>query len=167
MKNILLLNLIVALILFISSQSLLAKDFKIGDLEISDPWARSTPGRATNGATYISKIQNHGKKMDRLIATTSSAAKRLQIHNTITENGIAKMRHVKAMDIHVRHTASLKPGGYHIMMMGLQKPLKAGDTFPLTLEFEKAGKVEIIVEVKKMGRATQMKMDHGEMMHKP
>ncbi len=161
-RNIIFSLIVTATILFIASD-LHAKDYKVGNLMISDPWARASAGPVKTGAAYIGKISNHGSSMDRLIGATSPTAKRVTVHNSIIENGIAKMRHVKTMDIHPGHAASLKPGGYHIMLMGLKAPLKAGSSFPLTLEFEKAGKIEVTVDVKKIGHASKMNMDHGKM----
>jgi hypothetical protein len=162
MKKNSLLNLFIATAVLLSATALSAKDFKIGNLMISDPWARASAGPAKTGAAYIGKISNHSGKSDRLISVTSPAAKRVMVHQSIVENDIAKMRHVKALDIKPGQSVSFKPGGYHIMMVGLKKPLKAGETFPLTLSFEHAGKIEITVTVRKIGGSRKMEMDHGK-----
>jgi periplasmic copper chaperone A len=163
MKNQFLLSLIAATSIFFTSGITLAKDYKIGDLMISNPWARASAGPAKTGAAYIGKISNHSQNSDRLISATSPAAKRVQVHNSIVENGIAKMRHVEALNLKPGQSVALKPGGYHIMMMGLNAPLRTGQSFPLTLIFEKAGKITLTVDVRKIGSSHKMKMDHGKM----
>jgi periplasmic copper chaperone A len=147
------------------SQVSVAKDYKVGDLTIANAWARASAGQARTGAAYIGNISNHGNKMDRLISATSPVAKRVEIHNNIIENGVAKMRQVTAIDINPGHPIALKPGGYHIMFMGLHAPLKIGETFPLTLSFEHAGKIDLAIEVRKIGSSRSMNMKHGKMKH--
>ena len=165
MTHKILLNTLFASAFLLASNGVFAKAYQLGDLKISSPWARASAGPAKTGAAYIVKISNTGAKMDRLIGVAGSIAKRVETHNNIIENGIAKMRHVNAIDVHPGHATSLKPGGYHIMLMGLKAPLKAGQTFPLTLSFEKAGEIEVTVEVKKIGAGRKMKMDRSKMKH--
>lgn len=165
MTHKILLNTLIATAFLLASNGVFAKDYQLGDIKISTPWARASAGPAKTGAAYIVKISNTGTKIDRLIGVAGSIAKRVETHTNIIENNIAKMRHVNAIDIHPGHSTSLKPGGYHIMMMGLHAPLKVGQTFPLTLTFEKAGKIEVTVEVRKIGAGRKMKMDHGKMKH--
>ena len=148
-----------------------AEDFKVGDLTISNPWARASAGNARNGAAYLMQIVNNGHDVDRLIAAAAPTAKKTELHNNITEDGIAKMRPVKAIEINPGEPSMLKPGGLHIMMMDLEKPLVPGTIFPMTLTFEKAGQVEVrvtVMEVGSMGHSPMM--DHDKMhetMHGP
>lgn len=155
-----------------------AGDFTVGDLTISNPWARASAGKANNGAAYLMQIVNNGHDVDRLIAVATPAAKTAELHNHIMEDGIMKMRPVKAIEVNPGEPSMLKPGGLHIMMMNLQKPLTPGETFPMTLTFEKAGKIEVpvtVMEVGSMGysptgQGANPCMDHNrmhEMMHGP
>jgi hypothetical protein len=141
-------------------QVLCAESFSLGNLKISNIWARATPGRARTAAVYIERILNSGGQIDSLIYISSPLARKNLIHKAIVENGIAKMSHVKVLKIHAGRSVSLKPGGLHIMMIGIQKSLKRGSKFPMILEFKKAGKIKVVVEVKNFGSSSMMKMDH-------
>ncbi|SNS19590.1 hypothetical protein SAMN06265795_101467 [Noviherbaspirillum humi] len=129
--------------------SALAHGFRAGELQIRHPFVRATmPGQPT-GAAYFS-IENEGKKADRLIGATTTVAGSVQIHAMNMDGNIMRMREVAAVDIAPGAKVSLKPGdGMHLMLMELKQPLKQGDKFPLTLNFEKAGKVEVTVVVDK------------------
>jgi len=85
-----------------------------------------------------------------------------QLHTTITDNGVMKMRPVSAIDLKPGASVTLKPGGMHVMLMDLKQPLKNGDSFPIALTFEKAGKVNATVKVQKAG-AMSGGMDMGDM----
>ena len=142
-----------------------ALEFKKGALMIEQPFARANiPQRP--GAAYA-RIMNMGGEDDRLIGASSPAAGRVELHTHLMENGVARMRPIESVDVPAGGAAELKPGGHHIMMFDLAKPLKEGDEFPLTLTFEKAGAVEIIVKVEALG-SSGMKhggdMKHGEGM---
>jgi len=163
MKHTLILSTVLVLLAGILTGNVQAKDYQLGKIVISDPWARTSPSRAKNGAAYIPKLMNHGQAMDRLIAVSSTIAKKTELHLSTVEDGIAKMHHVKGINLAPGKPAVMKPGGYHIMLMGLSAPLKMGDSFSLILTFEKAGKIEVMVPVKKSNRPHGMKMDHGKM----
>jgi len=132
-----------------------AHDFKAANLRVDHPWARATTNIAKTGAAYLS-VLNDGAEVDRLLAVATPIADRASLHATIMDDGIMKMRPVKAIEVHPGEPAVLKPGGVHIMLMGLRQPLKEGATFPLTVSFEKAGPVEVQVLVRKAGS-----MEHG------
>jgi copper(I)-binding protein len=142
------------------SQILRAETYFLDKLKISNIWARATPGRSTTAAVYIKTIHNAGEGSDSLINIRSHLASKNSIHKTIVNAGIAKMRQVNALEIPAGHSVSLEPGGLHIMMAGIQKSLKEGDSFPLILEFKKAGKIEVVVTVEKIGSSKMIKMDH-------
>jgi copper(I)-binding protein len=127
----------------------MAAEFKQGDITIVDPWARATPGKAPNGGAFL-MIKSAGAG-DKLIGVESKVAKRTELHNHINDNGVMKMRQVAAIEVPAGGMAMLKPGGYHVMLMKLHQGLKEGDRFTLTLLFEKAGAVEVQVEVKAVG----------------
>ncbi len=160
MKTIRILIFASAVLIIGNSQVLLAKTYSQGNIEIYNIWTRTTPGRAKTAAVYIERIYNSGQQADHLVRISSTLAKKNLIHRTIVEDGIAKMVHVKELKVHAGHSLSFQPGRLHIMMLGIQKSLNGGDSFPMTLEFKKAGKIEIIVEVREMGLPPKMKMDH-------
>ena len=120
-------------------------------IQVENPWARATPSGAKTGAVYMT-IDNKSSIADRLTGVSSEVAKKLQIHETKTDKGITKMREISGgLPVPVGGSLVLKPGGYHVMLIDLNRPLKAGETFPLTLVFEKAGKISITVPVQSMG----------------
>ena len=108
------------------SYGLCAGDYQVGEIKISEPWARSTPGQSKTGAVYIRSISNLGGTKDSLISLNSSAADKVQLHRSSIVNGIVKMHHVKIMDINVGEEVSFKPGGYHIMLFGIKKKIEGG-----------------------------------------
>lgn len=118
-----------------------AHEFKVGDLTLHHPWARAT-AQTRPGAGYV-MIENHGTAGDRLVAAESRIAEMVELHTHIMENNVAKMVPVEAIDVPAGGKAELKPHGFHLMFMGLKQPLAEGDTFPVTLVFEHAGKVEV------------------------
>lgn len=117
-------------------------------IQVDHPWARASAGKS--GAAYMT-IRNTGTTEDLLVAAASPAAHKVQLHEEITENGVMKMRQVKSIAVKANGETSLKPGGLHVMLIGLTKPLVAGESFPLTLTFEHAGKIEVTVAVEKAG----------------
>lgn len=119
-----------------------AHDYELGSLRVEHPWARASIGPAKTGAAYLT-VFNLGEEVDRLIAVETPAAKRAELHTHLVEDGIMKMRPVEAIEVAPGEPAVLRPGGLHVMMMGLVAPLEEGTTFPLTLTFEKAGSITI------------------------
>ena len=120
-------------------------------IQVANPWAPATPSGAKTGAVYMT-IDNKLSIADRLTGLSSEVAKKLQIHETKTDKGITKMREISGgLPVPVGGSVVLKPGGYHVMLIDLNKPLKAGETFPLTLVFEKAGNISITVPVQSLG----------------
>ncbi|MFQ5618570.1 MAG: copper chaperone PCu(A)C [Rhodospirillales bacterium] len=130
--------------------SAMARDVHLGSLTVSHPWARASAGKAKAGAAYVT-ITNDGRQVDRLVKVASPIAGKARLHTHMMEGHMMKMRPVEAIGIGPGKPAVLKPGGLHIMLMGLKSPLKQGETFPMTLTFEKAGAVEVRVMVKKVG----------------
>ncbi len=139
-----------------------AHDYRFADLEIVHPWARATAALARTGAVYLT-LANQGAELDRLLGVATPRARKARLHSHIVEDGIVKMRPVKAIEISPGEQAGLEPGGFHIMLMGLEAPLEAGTAFPLTLSFEQAGAIEVEVRVEKAG-ATRPS-DHGDGDH--
>jgi periplasmic copper chaperone A len=127
-----------------------AESYTAGNLQVSNPWARATPKGATVGAGYLS-ITNKGSELDRLISGSAEAAARFEVHVTIMEGGVAKMRQVSGLEIKPGETVELKPGGMHVMFMGLKQPLAQGQRVKGTLVFEKAGTVAVEFLVQGIG----------------
>ena len=125
---------------------------------VTEAYARaSATPMAAAGAAYVS-LMNHGAEPDRLISATSPAAKTAEIHTSEVVDGVMKMAEAGPLDIPVHGTLEMKPGGYHIMLVGLVKPLKKGDDIEITLNFEKAGAVVVKVPVGDVAQGTH---DHG------
>lgn len=123
-----------------------AHDYTLGQLRIVHPWARATIPGATSGAAYLI-IENKGKQADALIGASTPVATETELHNHVMEKDIVKMMGVARIAIPASGKAELKLGGYHVMLFGLKKELKSGETFPLELTFEKAGKIKVEVKV--------------------
>lgn len=121
-----------------------------GDVTVSNAWSRATPGGAPNGAAFF-EITAKGAAGDKLVAAKSDVADRVELHNHIHEGGVMKMRQVDAIPVPAGGTVKLEPGGFHVMLLGLKRPLKAGDELKLTLVFEKAGEMGITASVKPIG----------------
>ena len=119
-------------------------------IAVENLWARATASMAKTGGAYMT-IRNSGKSADKLIGVASPVSKHVGLHQSLMEDNIMKMRAVDAIDVPAGGMAMLKPGGYHIMFMGLAKPFKRGDAFPITLTFEKAGEIKLMVKIMKAG----------------
>ena len=129
----------------------LAEEVKAGDLLITQAWSRATPGGAKVAGGYLT-IQNKGSAADRLIGGSADVADKVQVHEMATTNGVMTMRPLdKGLSIGPGKTVKLTPGGYHLMLLDLKSPLKQGDKVPVTLEFEKAGKVKLSLDVQGVG----------------
>ncbi len=115
---------------------------------IAAGWVRATPPGAPAGAAYLT-LTNPGKTPDRLLGGSAPGVKRVEVHEMSVTGGVMRMRPLtEGLAIPAGGTVVLKPGGYHIMLIGLDRPLKAGDTLRLTLRFEKAGSVEAVLPIK-------------------
>lgn len=126
--------------------SAVANDYMVGDIRIEHPWSRALPEVAPNGAAYMT-LSNRGAVADRLMSGSSPIAKRVGLHRHTMEGGVMRMRPVEAIEVAPGQPTLLQPGGLHIMLMGLKEPLVKGKTFPLTLKFERAGSIEVLVPV--------------------
>jgi copper(I)-binding protein len=132
-----------------------AHDYKLGALEIGHPWSRATPSTAPTGAGYLS-VKNTGATPDRLVSVSSPAAGAVQVHDMKMDGSVMRMRELESpLEIKPGETVTLAPGGMHLMMMGLKEPLKQGERVPLTLVFEKAGKIDVELAVEAMGATPQ------------
>jgi len=129
-------------------------------LKIEQPWARATPGGAKTGAAYVTL---ESAAPDALVSASTPVAEKAEVHTNMQEGGVMKMMPVEEVPLDPGKRVELKPGGEHIMLMGLKRPLKEGDHFPLTLTFRNAGKREVEVRVEKPGAGapTMSGMKHG------
>ena len=140
-----------ALTAALASASARAEDVKAGDLVITQAWTRATPNGAKIGGGYLT-IENKGTTPDRLVSGSGDVAGKIEVHEMSMDNGVMKMRALdKGLTIEPGKTVKLAPGGYHLMMFDLKNPLKQGDKVPVTLEFEKAGKVSVSLDVQAVG----------------
>ena len=138
-----------------------ADDYKLGALEIGHPWSRALPKGATVAAGYV-KIKNTGTELDRLVGGSTPVAGRFEIHEMSMDKGVMKMRPVpEGVEIKPGETVELKPGSFHIMLVGLKRPVTTGQSIKGTLVFEKAGPVEIVYNVEEnAGAAVSGVMQH-------
>jgi copper(I)-binding protein len=125
-----------------------------GSIAVEHVWARATPKGAPNAAVYLTLV-NNGTATDRLIGASSSIANDIQFHEEQDENGISKMRVLQTIDIPPGAPVVLKPSGLHLMLR-IKQQLNEGETFPLTLTFEKAGSIETTARVGKVGAMDDM-----------
>ncbi len=144
-----------------------AQEVKAGDLVITQAWSRATPGGAKIAGGFLT-IENKGAAPDRLIGGSSDIVGKVEIHEMAMNNGVMTMRPLdKGLVIEPGKTVKLAPGGYHLMLMDLKQPFKQGDKVPVTLEFEKAGKVALSLDVQGVGAQApaggEMKHDHSGM----
>jgi len=119
-------------------------------LAVDNAWARATPDKAENGAAYLTI---RSPTPDRLLSVASPVAKKVELHTMEMAGMVMKMRPLAGLDIPAGQPVTLKPGAEHIMLEGLGAPLREGQSFPLTLTFEKAGAREVSVAVEKPGAA--------------
>ena len=131
--------------------SVSAADVKVGNLSIDDVWARTgQPGQVS--AAFMD-VKNKGTA-DKIVSAHCDCAKATELHDMKMADGKMLMMQVPAMDVPANGELKLKPGSYHIMLIGLNRPLVAGETLPIKLKFEKAGEVTVQAQVK--DRATHM-----------
>jgi copper(I)-binding protein len=139
----------------------MAEDYRVGTIEIGNPWTRATPKGSAVAGAYMT-ISNKGTEADRLLGGSSPVAGQFEVHSMTMEQGVAKMRPVVGgLDVKPGETLELKPGGFHVMLTGLKQPLEKGQRIKGTLEFEKAGKIEIEYSVEALGASAPAMHMHG------
>jgi len=145
---------LVTVVLLASAASLPAWAAQIS---VTDAWVRATmPGQPVGGAY----LQIRSDADARLIGVSSSVVPRVEVHEMTMDGDMMRMREVKAVELPKGKTVSLEPGGFHIMLMNLKKPIVVGDSIPLTLVIESDGKRQT-VEVKAEARAMDGAMRHA------
>jgi periplasmic copper chaperone A len=132
------------------------------NITVEHAWARPTASAATTGAAYFTVIDKGSA--DNLVGVRTPIAASAELHETINDNGIMKMRSAPSIALEPGKPVAFKPGGYHVMLMGLKSPLKVGSSFPLTLTFEHAQPVTVTAKVEAAGGAN---VDHGAMPGMP
>ena len=138
-----------ALLLVASSAA--AHSVKIGALSLTDLWTRATPPKAPTAGGFLT-IENTGAEADRLIGIASPTAARAEVHEMTTKDGTMTMRQAEAgVEIPAGQTVALAPGGFHIMFIGLKEALVERGKVPVTLTFEKAGKIDTFLHVLAIG----------------
>lgn len=131
-----------------------------GDIKIEKSWTRATPNGAKVGGAFL-LLTNTGKEADRLIAASSDVAAKVEIHEMSMNDGVMKMQQLEdGLALPAGEMVELKPGGFHIMMMGLNQTIAQGDMVQITLEFEKAGKVDVMFPAAPLGAPAMDDSDH-------
>lgn len=163
LKNFLITTLTAATVL---SASGALSNAMAGDVMVKNPWSRASAGMARAGGAFL-EIHNMGAADDKLVEAKSDIAARTELHTHLMDGDVMKMRQVDHVPVVANSTQMLQPGSYHVMFMGLKAPLMKGTQFPLTLVFENAGEVSVMVEVLSAGAKGAMdgmgNMDHGNM----
>ena len=115
-------------------------------IEISDVWARAA-AQGTNSAIYF-VIQNHNTEADELIGVASSVADAVEVHESKVEGDVMKMTRMESVTLESSQKVVFKPGGYHVMLIGLKQELKAGDEIEIKLQFKNSADITVKATVK-------------------
>ena len=121
-----------------------------GDIQVRHPWSRATAPGAKVAVGYM-EIRNRGTQPDRLLAASTPLAERVEMHVTQREGEVMKMRQVKDFEIPARERITLRPGGSHLMLVDITRPLQKGERITMRLRFERAGELQVEVEVQDIG----------------
>jgi len=135
-----------------------AHSYQAGDIKIGHPWARPTVSGQQAGGGFL-KLTNAGKA-DRLLGASADFAERIELHTMKMDGDVMRMRQVEAIDIPAGQTVELKPGGLHLMFMGLKQPLAKDSRVPMKLKFEKAGEVTVEVKVESTSSSAAEAAEH-------
>lgn len=130
----------------LAAPALACETWSVGGIEIEHAWSRASIGADRPGIVYVT-IRNGGAEDDALVGVATPAAESPTLHETVVTDGIARMPHAMSVPVPAGETVELAPGGLHAMLNGLTVPLAEGETFPVTLRFEKAGEVTVEAEV--------------------
>jgi copper(I)-binding protein len=132
---------------FALAAALAAPVARADGLTVTEAWSRSTPPVAKVGVVYFT-LRNDSKKSDRLLKLSTPVAGKVEVHRTEVLDGIARMREVAVLHVDAGQVLDFAPGGMHVMLIGLKKPLVAGTRYELDLLFEVAGPRKVTVEVR-------------------
>lgn len=161
-----LLSILTAAMITLGSPLALAETAHKSDILIENTWTRATPPAARSGGGFA-VITNKGDHDDRLIAVTSPAADRVELHQMSMKDGVMIMREQEnGIEVPAGQSVELAPGGLHIMFMKLKGPFEKGKFVPVTLTFEKAGDIPLDLKVEKIGaKGMSSSMDHSTVDH--
>ena len=132
-----------------------AQEFKVGQLSVHNPWARPLPPVSKNGAAYLS-VTNHAMHAERLVSASTPIAGHVEFHTHVRSGEMMMMQRLEAVEIGAHGTVNMVPGGMHVMLIGMKKPLIAGESFALTLNFENAGSTVVAVTIEARANSAQM-----------
>lgn len=146
------------------SSAVLAHGYKAGALTIAHPWSRQTaPGQTVGGGFFV--VTNSAAKDDKLVSVTSPVATEVQLHTMSMDGGVMRMRQVTSgLAVPAHGKLELKPGGFHVMFLGLKAPFALGAKVPATLTFQRAGKVSVefaVEPITSTGPAPATDHDHA------
>ena len=139
-----------AVLLFVLPLVAMPHSHEKGEIQVRHPWSRATPPGAKVAVGYM-EIRNHGTQPDRLLSASTALAQRVEMHITRQEGEVVKMRQVKSFEVPARERYELRPGGAHLMLVDIARPLKKGERFAMKLVFEHAGELEVELEVQEQG----------------
>ncbi len=142
-------TLLIAAAAIATAMPAIAHDYTAGDVAIGHPWTRAAGANGT-GAGFM-RLRNTGGQPDRLISASTPAARTVELHTMIRDGDVMRMRPVQNIEVAPGETVELRPGGFHIMMIGLTAPMNQGGRVPLTLRFERAGEVTVELAVEAAG----------------
>jgi hypothetical protein len=125
--------------------------------KVEGAWARPTVAGQAGGGGFL-KITS--ATADRLVSASAPISKTVELHTMQMDGDVMRMREIPAIEIPAGQTVELKPGGLHVMFIGLTQTLDNGASFPLTLRFEKAGEVKVDVQVRNQGPAPMSMHKH-------
>ncbi|MEJ2176634.1 MAG: copper chaperone PCu(A)C [Gammaproteobacteria bacterium] len=163
MNNLAMIRYLIVTLLIVFSFPSTAGEYRTADLTVVDPWSRPLPEVSVNGAAYMG-IHNQGTKPDRIIGAVSEIAEKVEIHNHINQDGLMKMVHLEqGAELPPGEMVMFQPGGLHVMLLGLTSPLKDGLEYKLTLLFEVAGELKVVVRVEDRESSG---MNHSSHMNK-
>lgn len=124
--------------------------FAADAVTVENAWARASATGAGNGAAFMT-LTNPTAQADTLTSASADVAMSVELHTHLHDNGVMRMRKVDSIPVPANGSTSLKPAGYHVMLLGLNAPLKEGQSFPLTLTFKNAGAVQTSVKILGVG----------------
>ena len=148
------------LMLLLAATTAVAQEAVAGDIHVDQAWSRAMPPVSPTGAVYL-RLRNSGSVADRLRSVSAAVANTVEIHKSTHEDGMMSMVAVDGVDVPAGGEAIFAPGGLHLMLIGLNDSLVAGESFEVTLRFEHAGDVTLTVPVLDPGSAPMGGKSHG------
>lgn len=145
----------------VAATPIVAAPSRVGTITVSGAWSRETAAGQTAGGGFVT-LANSGAREDRLVSAASPVAAEVQLHTMSMDGGIMRMRQVTAgIPVPARGKLELRPGSFHIMFIGLKRPLHQGERIPVTLHFQRAGRVTIQFAVQPVGATGPRKAGHA------